>query len=142
GSYGAFGSITRRRQEIVVEGTADPDPETADWHEYAFAGKPGDVRRLPRQWAPYHLRLDWGVWCLARGSRDQRSCVGPSLSRLLGADPATLRLLAHDPFDGVRPAWVRARIFDYRYSSWRELRTQRVWWVRRPAGTLVEPIRR
>ncbi len=24
-----------------------------------FLGKPGDVRRLPRPFAPYHLRLDW-----------------------------------------------------------------------------------
>ena len=142
GTYGAFGSITRRRQEIVVEGTRDTDPETAHWQEYGFAGKPGDVQRWPRQWAPYHLRLDWGMWFLALGSRAQLAWFEPFLYRLLDADRATVRLLAHDPFDGDRPAWVRARIFDYRYSTWRELRTEKVWWVRRPVGTLVEPIQR
>lgn len=141
GAYGAFGSITRRRQEIVVEGTTDPDPAGAEWREYGFAGKPGDVRRWPRQWAPYHLRLDWGMWFLALGSRAQLSWFEPFLFRLLQADPAMVRLLAHDPFDGDRPAWVRARIFDYRYSTWPELRTERVWWVRSAVGTLVEPIR-
>ncbi len=141
GAYGAFGSITRRRQEIVVEGTADPDPTEADWREYGFAGKPGDVRRWPRQWAPYHLRLDWGMWFLALGSRAQLSWFEPFLFRLLEADPATLRLLARDPFDGDRPAWVRARIFDYRYSTGHELRTEKVWWVRTPAGMLVDPVR-
>ena len=142
GAYGAFGSITRRRQEIVVEGTLDADPEHAEWREYGFAGKPGDPRLLPRQWAPYHLRLDWGMWFLALGSRAQLAWFEPFLRRLLAADPATLRLLAHDPFDGVPPAWVRARIFDYRYSSPRERRSQKVWWVRTPAGTLVDPVRR
>ena len=141
GAYGAFGSITRRRQEIVVEGTADPDPAEADWREYGFAGKPGGVRRWPRQWAPYHLRLDWGMWFLALGSRAQLSWFEPFLVRLLEADPGTLRLLAEDPFDGDRPVWVRARIFDYRYSTLRELRTEKVWWVRTEAGTLVDPVR-
>jgi len=62
-AYGAFGSITRRRTEVVVEGTLDPDPGPgATWLEYEFRGKPGDVRRLPRQYAPYHLRLDWMMW--------------------------------------------------------------------------------
>src|SRR5699024_416074 len=138
GAYGAFGSITRRRQEIVVEGTLDADPDQAEWREYGVAGKPGDPRRLPRQWAPYHLRLDWGMWFLALGSRAQLAWFDPFLRRLLAADPATLRLLAHDPFDGARPAWVRARIFDYRYSSWRELRTQKGRWVRSAVGPLVD----
>ena len=40
-----------------------PDDDSA-WREYGFRGKPGDVRRIPRQWAPYHLRLDWLMWFL------------------------------------------------------------------------------
>src|SRR5699024_9825184 len=61
-AYGAFGSMTERRFEVVIEGTLDPDPDTADdaaWHPFEFRGKPGDVRRRSRQFAPYHLRLDW-----------------------------------------------------------------------------------
>ncbi len=142
GAYGAFGSITRRRREVVVEATADPDPASATWHEYGFRGKPGDPRRLPRQFAPYHLRLDWGMWFLALGSSAQLRWFSPFLRRLLAADPAILRLLAHDPMDGARPAWVRARLFDYRYSTWSELRSGRGWWVRREVGVLVDPIER
>ncbi|QGH70215.1 lipase maturation factor family protein [Pseudactinotalea sp. HY158] len=141
GAYGAFGSITRRRREVVIEATADPDPAAATWHEYGFRGKPGDPHRLPRQFAPYHLRLDWGMWFLALGSRAQLRWFERLLRRLLQADPATLRLLAHDPMDGARPAWVRARVFDYRYSTWAELRSRRQWWVRREAYVLVDPIR-
>src|SRR6201995_3633470 len=62
-TYGAFGSVTRRRHEIVIEGTAGPGlTEDAVWREYQFRGKPGDPGRRPRQYAPYHLRLDWLMW--------------------------------------------------------------------------------
>ncbi|UFU04483.1 lipase maturation factor family protein [Ruania suaedae] len=64
GSYGAFGTITRVRHEIVVEGTDHERPD-GGWREYVFHGKPGPVNRRPRQVAPYHLRLDWGMWFLA-----------------------------------------------------------------------------
>ena len=58
-AYGAFGSMSRRRDEVVIEGTADAaiGPDTT-WREYEFKGKPGDPRRRPPQVAPYHLRLD------------------------------------------------------------------------------------
>lgn len=127
-AYGAFGSITRRRFEIVVEGW-----DGAQWHEYGFRGKPGDPSRMPRQWAPYHLRLDWMMWFLALGSPGM-NWFGPFLDRLLEADPATLKLLRHDPFGGRAPGMVRARVFSYRFSSWRELRANGNWWVREAAG--------
>ncbi|WP_043501206.1 lipase maturation factor family protein [Georgenia sp. SUBG003] len=139
GAYGAFGSITRRRSEVVVEGTEDDDPFTTDWHEYGFKGKPGRVDRRPRQYAPYHLRLDWGMWFLALGSPSQHRWFTMLLRRLLEADRPTLRLLASDPFDGRRPRYVRARVFRYRYSTWDELRRTRRWWSRLEEGMLVAP---
>src|SRR5205807_7862149 len=59
-TYGAFGSVTKERYEIVIQGTDDPvvTPATK-WREYQFKGKPGDPQRRPPQVAPYHLRLDW-----------------------------------------------------------------------------------
>ncbi|TRW47009.1 lipase maturation factor family protein [Georgenia yuyongxinii] len=139
GAYGAFGSITRRRNEVVVEGTEDEDPFTTDWHEYEFKGKPGPTGRMPRQWAPYHLRLDWGMWFLALGSPSQHRWFTVFLLRLLEADVPTLRLLRRDPFTGRQPRYVRARVFRYRYSTWEELRRTRQWWVRRETGVLVAP---
>ncbi|SEE11975.1 lipase maturation factor family protein [Ruania alba] len=140
GSYGAFGSVTRRRDEVVVEGTTDPEGRSG-WREYVFRGKPGPVDRWPRQVAPYHLRLDWGMWFLALGSSAQHRWFLAFLGRLLEADRATLRLLARDPFDGVRPVWVRARVFRYRYSTWAELKAQHCWWVREERRVLVAPTR-
>ncbi|MBT1002970.1 lipase maturation factor family protein [Paenarthrobacter sp. DKR-5] len=137
-AYGAFGTITRSRYEIIVEGTLDEDDE-ARWEEYEFKGKPGDPRRLPRQFAPYHLRLDWLMWFLGLGARGDNWFL-PLLHRLLNADRATLKLLRRDPFGGLPPARVRARVFRYRYSSWAELRSTGQWWVRQPAGTYVHPV--
>ena len=70
-AYGAFGTVTKRRREVVIEGIDSDDPDTAArWREYEFTGKPGDPMRMPRQFAPYHLRLDWQMWFLALGSPD------------------------------------------------------------------------
>src|SRR5690606_5477385 len=102
-AYGAFGSVTRRRHEVVLEGTLATRPGTDDWREYEFRGKPGDVRRRPPQVAPYHLRLDWQMWFLGLGAGGRWFDV--LLLRLLEADRATLRLLRTDPFDGERPRW-------------------------------------
>ncbi|ADG74708.1 protein of unknown function DUF1222 [Cellulomonas flavigena DSM 20109] len=139
-AYGAFGTVTRRRTEVVVEGTLDADPDAATWHAYEFRGKPTDVRRLPRQVAPYHLRLDWGMWFLALGSSAQLRWFLPLLGRLLEADRPTLRLLADDPFDGDPPRWVRARLFGYRFATRAERRASRARWVRHETGTLVGPV--
>ncbi|MFS0703911.1 lipase maturation factor family protein [Cellulomonas sp. 179-A 9B4 NHS] len=141
-AYGAFGSITRRRSEVVVEGTRDPDPASATWLEYEFRGKPGDVRRLPRQYAPYHLRLDWGMWFLALGSSAQLRWFVPFLGRLLEADRPTLRLLAHDPFDGEPPRWVRAHLYRYRFTTRAERRATGARWVREDDGLMVDAVDR
>lgn len=138
-AYGAFGTVTKRRDEVIVEGTSSETPD-AGWQEYGFRGKPGDPARRPPWLAPHHERLGWQLWFLALGAR------GPwfpmLLERLLEADPATLRLLGHDPFDGRPPRWIRARTFRYRFATHEEHRRTSLTWIREEVGTLVPPIRR
>jgi hypothetical protein len=139
-AYGAFGTVTKVRDEVVVEGSQADDPrDEAAWRAYEFRGKPGDVRRMPGQFAPYHLRLDWLMWFLALGSPDTR-WFEVFVQRLLEADRPTLRLLARDPFAGERPRWVRARVFRYRFATRAERRAERVVWVREDRGMLVRPV--
>jgi hypothetical protein len=107
--------------------------------EYEFKGKPGDVRRMPRQYAPYHLRLDWLMWFLALGARDTR-WFEVFLQRLLEGDRRTLKLLRRNPFAGDPPRWVRARVYLYRFSTHKERRSTGNWWVRSEVGTLVPPV--
>ncbi|MGW0465547.1 lipase maturation factor family protein [Streptomyces sp. NPDC003027] len=148
-TYGAFGSIGRVRDEIVIEGTDDPEPHPGTvWREYGFKGKPGDPRRLPRQFAPYHLRLDWLMWFAALSPAYAREWFGGFVERLLEGDRDTLRLLRHNPFPDAPPTHVRARLYRYRYTTWRELRETGAWWHRTllreymPPVRLREPVRR
>lgn len=130
-TYGAFGMVGRVRQEIVIEGTADPEPRAASgWLAYEFKGKPGDPRRLPRQFAPYHLRLDWMMWFAALSPAYARPWFGGLVERLLAGDPDTVRLLRHCPFPDAPPAHIRARVYRYRFTTWRELRATGAWWER------------
>src|SRR6202022_3145695 len=93
-AYGAFGSITRARYEIIVEGTRPADlTETVTWIEYDFKGKPGNPSRIPPQVAPYHLRLDWLMWFAAMSSPVDHPWFVPFLIKLLENDRPTLKLL-------------------------------------------------
>ena len=139
-TYGAFGSVTKERYEIVVEGTLDPASGEAGWKEYEFKGKPGDPRKVPRQYAPYHLRLDWLMWFAAMDSPFRHQWFIVFLHRLLQADRPTLKLLRRDPFAGRAPAAVRANLYRYRFSTWPGLRRDRVWWERTPAGDYLPPL--
>ncbi|MEU1971212.1 lipase maturation factor family protein [Microbacterium sp. NPDC019599] len=139
-AYGAFGTVTKRRIEYVVEGSSGGAGDDADWREYEFKGKPGDVRRVPRQWAPYHLRLDWLMWFLPLG-RSLDDWFTAFLGKLLEADAATLALLARDPFPGERPEWVRVVSYRYRFATREEFRSTRQRWMREDRRVLVRPVR-
>lgn len=137
-SYGAFGSVTRIRFEVVLEGTRDaPDDEGARWIPYGFRGKPGDPDRLPPQVAPYHLRLDWAMWflpfsVLKMGERivvtRRERWFMKLVEHLLDADPATRALLRDDPFGDEAPRAIRARFVRYSFATSKESRASgRVW---------------
>nr|WP_314842185.1 lipase maturation factor family protein [uncultured Microbacterium sp.] len=136
-AYGAFGTVTKKRVEIVVEGAADDDGLL--WREYEFKGKPGDVRRIPRQFAPYHLRLDWLMWFLPLG-RSLDDWFTMFLLRLLEADAPTLALLRTDPFDGEAPRWVRAVSYRYRFATRAERRATGARWVRTRQSVVLGPL--
>lgn len=140
-TYGAFGSIGRIRREVVIEGTDDDQlSDQTVWREYEFKGKPGGPRRLPRQWAPYHLRLDWLMWFAAISPGDAQPWLRPFLQRLLRNDRPTLRLLRHNPFPDAPPRFVRAQLYQYRFTTPAELRRDRAWWHRALVGGYAPPM--
>ncbi|RIQ21085.1 lipase maturation factor family protein [Jiangella rhizosphaerae] len=134
-TYGAFGSITRIRHEVVIEGTTDAviGPDTV-WQEYEFRGKPGDVHRRPRQVAPYHLRLDWLMWFAAISPGYAQPWFPALLAKLRDNDADVLALLRHNPFPHLPPAHVRARLYRYRFTDRRERRDTGAWWHRTLVG--------
>ncbi len=140
-TYGAFGTVGRTRREVVIEGTDEPSlNDQTVWREYEFRGKPGAVGRVPPQWAPYHLRLDWLMWFAAISPHYAYPWLRPFLVRLLQNDPATLRLLRHNPFPDSPPRYVRALLYRYRFTTAAELRRDRAWWHRTLEGGYLRPI--
>ncbi|GHE94708.1 lipase maturation factor family protein [Streptomyces griseoluteus] len=142
-TYGAFGSVSRHRYEVVIEGTDDERPsEDGDWRAYEFRGKPGDPRRWPRQYAPYHLRLDWLMWFAALSPAYAGEWFGRLVEKLLEDDRDTLRLLRSSPFPpGAPPRFIRARLFRYRFTTWRELRETGACWERTYVRDFLRPTR-
>ncbi|MCK1820986.1 lipase maturation factor family protein [Streptomyces sp. XM83C] len=142
-TYGAFGSVNRVRYEVILEGTTDEVPhEDSGWQAYEFRGKPGDPRRRPRQFAPYHLRLDWLMWFAALSPGYAEPWFGKLVERLLEGDRATLRLLRSSPFPpDAPPRYIRARLFRYRFTTRRELRETGAHWVRAYVREYLPPTR-
>src|SRR5260370_5058506 len=119
-TYGAFGSVTKARYEIVIEATDEEAVrEQTKWKEYEFKAKPGDPRRRPPQIGPYHLRLDWLMWFAAMSpvyDYIEHPCVIIFIQKLLQNDPLTLKLLKKTPFP-QGPKLIRARPYRYRLAS-------------------------
>ena len=134
-TYGAFGSITRERDEIVIEGSdaAAIDDQTR-WREYEFKGKPGDPSRLPPQVAPYHMRLDWLMWFAAMGSAQDEPWFSELMVKLLQGQPDVIGLLARNPFPDHPPKWIRARLYRYTFTTRAEHATTGRWWNRQLIG--------
>lgn len=149
-AYGAFGQVGRERYEIVIEATNERviTPAT-EWREYGFKGKPGDPKRMPPQVAPYHLRLDWLIWFLPFSVAVTTEGVHVwrydlwflrFAKKLLSGDAAMLKLMRVDPFAGQPPAYVRARFYHYRFTTWREKQRSGAWWERRLLGEYLQPV--
>ena len=142
-TYGAFGSVTKARYEIVIEGTEEQAVgEKTNWKEYEFKAKPGNPRRRPPQMAPYHLRLDWLMWFAAM-SPVYEYLAHPwfiiFVQKLLRNDAATLKLLAANPFPGG-PNIIRARLYRYRFATARERSETGQWWIRTLVGEYLPPV--
>jgi hypothetical protein len=91
--------------------------------------------------APYHLRLDWLMWFAALSPGYAEGWFMTFLTRLLENDRPTLRLLRRNPFPAAAPTYVRAQLYLYRFSSWKRLRNDHVWWERELIGEYTPPVR-
>ena len=139
-TYGAFGSVGRKRYEVVIEGTAEERiTGSTVWREYEFRGKPTALDRRPAQFAPYHLRLDWLMWFAAISPSYAYPWFDRLVKKLLEGDAATLRLLRKNPFPDAPPEAIRATLYHYRFTSLRESRETGAWWVRTRLGEYLEP---
>ncbi|MEY2585899.1 MAG: hypothetical protein QOD80_1925 [Verrucomicrobiota bacterium] len=134
--YGLFRVMTKSRPEIVIEGSADG----VEWRPYEFRWKPGAIDTAPGWVAPHQPRLDWQMWFAALGSYRHNPWFVSLLERLLHNTPEVTRLLARNPFPDAPPNYVRAKLFDYRFTSAEERRATRAWWKREERGDYVPAV--
>jgi hypothetical protein len=134
-SYGLFRVMTTERSEIIVEGSDDG----IIWREYGFHYKPGDVTRRPGFVEPHQPRLDWQMWFAALGTIQEAPWFQAFLFRLLQGSPTVVGLLGRDPFPEP-PRYVRALLYDYRFTSASERRAGAAWWTRQLLGLYCPPI--
>jgi hypothetical protein len=132
-SYGLFAVMTTRRPEITVEGSDDGEV----WRSYRFRWKPGELDRPPR-FAPLHLpRLDWQMWFAALGRDCRREDWFLQFEeRLLEGSRDVLALLREHPFPDHPPRFIRARLDEYRFTSW----GSKEWWNRSDLGIYCPPL--
>lgn len=128
--YGLFGWMTKTRPEIVIEGSNDD----VTWQAYEFKWKPGDVQHRPGFASPYQPRLDWQMWFAALGSAEDDTWIIRFVTQLLKGSPEVTGLLAHNPFPDHPPKYIRALLYDYRFTCWGERKGCGAWWRRELIG--------
>ena len=134
--YGLFRVMTKRRPEIIVEGSADG----VDWLPYTFRWKPGDLDQAPRWVAPHQPRLDWQMWFAALGTPRQSPWFFGFCEGLLTNSPSVLGLLHENPFPEKPPRFVRGILYEYRFTSTEERRATGNWWKREEKREYVRPV--
>jgi hypothetical protein len=135
-SYGLFAVMTTVRPEIIVEGSQDGQ----HWQAYEFKWKPGAASRPPRFVAPHQPRLDWQMWFAALSTYAANPWFINFVLRLLEGSPEVLRLLHWNPFPDKPPQYVRALLYDYRFTDVAQRRQTGAWWRREVLGLYLPPV--
>jgi predicted DCC family thiol-disulfide oxidoreductase YuxK len=129
-SYGLFAVMITSRPEIRIQGSYDGQT----WKDYEFKYKPGGLSQRPRWVAPHQPRLDWQMWFAALGTyRENPWFINFAERLLLGSEPV-LKLLDNNPFPDEPPRFVRAQLYQYRFTDLATKRTQGSWWEREYLG--------
>jgi hypothetical protein len=119
-TYGAFGSITKVRNEVILEGANDL---TGPWKEYEFKGKPGDVSKTPPWVSPYHYKLDWQMWFAAMTPYYYHPWILSLIGKILQNNTLVLDLMGPNPYPDHPPKYIRASLYEYRYTTLKEKNT-------------------
>jgi len=141
-TYGAFGSVGKVRREVILEGTTDTViSDQTQWREFEFKCKPGDVSRRPCIMSPYHYRIDWQIWFAAMSPYWRQPWLLNFMAKLLQQDPPSIGLIDKNPFDETNPPkFIRALLYEYRFTTPEEKHETGDWWVRKLLGKYAGPV--
>lgn len=125
-TYGPFAVMTKKRPEIIIEGSNDGQ----NWQAYEFKYKPGDLGRAPFFNIPHQPRLDWQLWFAALDIYPRHPWFARFVERLLEGQPNVLAQMAYNPFPDKPPVFIRAQLYDYKFTTFEESYETGKWWKR------------
>jgi len=139
--YGLFRTMTTKRPEIILEGSWDG----TTWFEYDFVWKVDELSDPPKFVAPHQPRVAWQFWFAALEQRfDPRSrnaqWIESVVIKLLQDDPAVEKLIKRNPFPNSPPRLIRARLFEYQFTTPEERAQTGDWWKRTAMGDYLSPV--
>ena len=136
--YGLFAVMTTSRPEISIEGSNDG----TSWQPYVFKYKAGPLNRPPAWVAPQQPRVDWQLWFAALENYRENPWLLRFMLRLLQGSAPVLELIDQpsNPFAGHPPKYIRAVLYEYRFTSFDERRRTGNWWKRELKGTYFPPV--
>ena len=138
-TYGAFGSVGKIRNEVILQGTYDEvSDDDAKWIEYEFKCIPGSVERRPCVISPYHYRLDWQIWFAAMSNYQREPWLIHFAYKLLQDDEGARSLLAGNPFKNGPPKFIRAELYKYRFTKIGSKSDD--WWERERVAEYFPPL--
>jgi len=135
-TYGLFQVMTTERPEIILEGSRDG----VDWEAYEFPYKVGDLPTAPPFVAPHQPRLDWQMWFAALSTRDRTPWFIPFCVQLLKGSSDVESLLEKNPFENDPPKYLRAKKYNYRFTTLAEKGASGNWWKREYVGEYLGTI--
>lgn len=126
-SYGPFAVMTTVRNEIEIEGSHDKQT----WLAYEFKYKPGGLDKDLSWIIPHQPRLDWQMWFAALSSPERNIWFQNLMVRLLQNKKAVTDLFEINPFSEQAPASIRARLYEYHFTTPQEREETGNIWKRR-----------
>jgi predicted DCC family thiol-disulfide oxidoreductase YuxK len=112
-TYGVFAVMTTTRPAIVIEGSDDG----TTWREYELPYQSGPTDRALTWNIPLQPRLDWQLWFAALEGLGRNLWIENLMRGLLQGSEPILALFATNPFPGHPPKYVRAELYDYRFTD-------------------------
>lgn len=128
--YGLFAVMTTSRPQIIFEGSQDGH----EWVPYTPRYQPGPLNRAPVWATPHQPRLDWQLWFAALAPRESNPWLRGLVAALLQGSPPVVALFEDNPFPTQPPRYLRASLYNYRFTGRPARARSGNWWERDYVG--------
>jgi len=133
--YGLYANVLPSRTEIIIEGSND----LVEWKPYSFKYKIGDLYRAPPVVEPFQPRLDWRMRFAVLAPLAKSPWFSNFASKILAGSEDVLALMDKNPFPQEPPAFLRASVYGYAFTSIGEKWQTGRWWRRDYAKPFMMP---